>query len=261
MLGAVIGDMVGSRFEWHNYKGKDFELCHEDCRATDDSVLTLAVADVLLNQEPYAQTYREYYRRYPNAGYGGGFSNWACGESLVGYNSFGNGSAMRVSPVGWYEQTLDGVFQQAQQSAIVTHSHPEGIKGAQAVSSAIFMARHGRTKDQIKEYLEQNFDYTLDLTPDQIRPTYQFDVTCQGSVPQAISCFLYSTDFEDAIRTAVSIGGDSDTIACISGSIAEACYGGIPEPLVNWCLNKLDAPQRQLVKRFRHEVMGIDPQA
>lgn len=250
MLGALIGDMIGSRFEWHNYKRKDFELCHDDCRATDDSVLTIAVADVLLNDGHYAQAYRQYYRRYPNAGYGGGFASWASGESMVGYNSYGNGSAMRVSPVGWYEQTLEGVLQQAQQSAIVTHSHPEGIRGAQAVASAIFLARHGKSKEQIKGYIEQTFRYALVRTPDEIRPAYQFDVTCQGSVPEALCCFLHSTDFEDAIRTAVSIGGDSDTIACITGSIAEAFYGGAPSALVAWCLDKLNPELRQIVSKF-----------
>jgi len=258
MLGALLGDMVGSRFEWHNYKGKDFELGHDDCRATDDSVLTIATAQALLDNLPFDDVYRTWYRRYPHAGYGGRFAAWARGESGEGYNSFGNGSAMRVSPLGWYEQSLDRVLQQAQQSAVVTHSHPQGIKGAQAVAGAIFMARHGKTKDQIKEYIEQNFGYALDITPDEIRPTYQFDVTCQGSVPQAISCFLYSHNYEDAIRTAVSIGGDSDTIACITGSIAEACYGGVPQELASWCLGKLDAPQRQQVIRFRREVMEID---
>lgn len=259
MLGALIGDIVGSRFEWRNYKGKDFELCHEDCRVTDDSVLTIAVADVLLNHGQYAQTYREYYRRYPDAGYGGGFVKWARGESLVGYNSYGNGSAMRVSPVGWYEQSLDGVLRQALQSAIVTHNHPEGIKGAQAVASAIFLARQDNSKDQIREYIEQTFGYDLDMIPDQIRPEYRFDVTCQGSVPQALCCFLHSSDYEDAIRTAISIGGDSDTIACISGSIAEAYYGAVPQELLSWCLEKLDPELHQVVGRFCREVTGSLP--
>jgi ADP-ribosylglycohydrolase len=257
MLGALIGDMVGSRFEWHNYKARDFEFCHADCRATDDSVLTIATAQALLDHIPFGEAYRSNYRRYPNAGYGRSFAAWAQGESPGGYNSFGNGSAMRAGPVGWYGSTLDKVMELARQSALPTHNHPEGIRGAQAVASAVFLARHGKGKDQIKRAVEQHFGYALDLTPDQIRPGYQFDVTCQGSVPQALSCFLYSSDFEDAIRTAVSIGGDSDTIACICGTIAEASYGGISEPLVSWCLAKLDVFQRQLVKRFRHEVMGI----
>ena len=257
MLGALLGDMVGSRFEWKNYKKTDFELCHPDCRATDDSVLTIATAQALLDHIPFGDAYRLWYRRYPHAGYGRSFAAWAQGESSSGYNSFGNGSAMRVAPVGWYAQTMDEVLGLAEQSAQPTHNHAEGIKGAQAVATAIFLARTGNSKQQIQDWVEQRFDYDLTMTPDVIRPDYVFDVTCQGSVPQAISCFLHSSDVEDALRTAVSIGGDSDTIACICGSITEAYYGWIPEPLVNWCLGKLDTSQRQQVQRFRHEVMGI----
>lgn len=257
MIGALLGDMVGSRFEWHNYKAKDFEFCHADCRATDDSVLTIATAQGLLDNIPFGEVYRCWYRRYPHAGYGGGFAAWAQGDSTEGYNSFGNGSAMRVAPVGWYGETLEEVMELARQSALPTHNHPEGVKGAQAVAAAIFLARGGETKEQIKSWLEETFSYDLAMAPDDIRPDYAFDVTCQGSVPQALVCFLHSTDVEDAIRTAVSIGGDSDTIACISGGIAEAFYGGVPEDLAEWCLNKLDQSQRQVVTRFCHEVMGL----
>ncbi len=256
MLGALLGDMVGSRFEWHNYKATDFELCHADCRATDDSVLTIATAQALLDQVPFGKAYRCWYRRYPHAGYGGGFATWAQGDSSTGYNSFGNGSAMRVAPVGWYGETLDEVMMLARQSALPTHNHPEGVKGAQAVAAAIILARRGESKQQMKSWIEETFSYDLAMTPDDIRPDYAFDVTCQGSVPQALVCFLYSSDVEDAIRMAVSIGGDSDTIACISGSIAEAFYGGVPKNLVQWCLNNLDQSQRQVVERFCHEVMG-----
>ncbi len=258
MLGALLGDMVGSRFEWHNYQAKDFELCHAACRATDDSVLTIATAQALLDQVPFGEAYRCWYRRYPHAGYGGSFAAWAAGDSFKGYNSFGNGSAMRVAPVGWYGKTLDEVMRLARQSALPTHNHPEGIKGAQAVAATIFLARCGESKQQMKSWIEETFFYDLAMTPDDIRPDYTFDVTCQGSVPQAISCFLHSNNYEDAIRTAVSIGGDSDTIACISGSIAEAYYGSIPDLLGKWCLANLDVSQRQLVKRFRHEVMGAN---
>lgn len=257
MIGALLGDMVGSRFEWHNYKAKDFEFCHADSRATDDSVLTIATAQALLDNTPFGEAYRCWYRRYPQAGYGGGFAAWAQGDSTKGYNSFGNGSAMRVAPVGWYGQALDEVMELARQSALPTHNHMEGVRGAQAVATAIFLARRGESKQQIKSWIEETFSYDLAMTPDDIRPDYAFDVTCQGSVPQALVCFLHSTDVEDAIRTAVSIGGDSDTIACISGGIAEAFYGGVPEDLAEWCLKQLDASQRQVVKRFCHEVMGI----
>jgi len=258
MLGALLGDMIGSRFEWDNYKGKDFELCHPACRTTDDSVLTIATAQALLDNLPFGEVYRSWYRHYPHAGYGGRFAAWAQGESSEGYNSFGNGSAMRVAPVGWYVQTLDQVLRLAEQSAQPTHNHPEGIKGAQAVAAAIFLARMGRSKQQIRYWIEQHTGYDLTKTPDIIRPDYAFDVTCPGSVPQAISCFVHSSNYEDAIRTAVSIGGDSDTIACITGSIAEAFYGGVPQELASWCLGKLYGSQRQQVIRFRHEVMGID---
>ena len=257
MIGALIGDMVGSRFEWNNYKGRDFDLCHPDCRATDDSVLTIATAQALLDKVPFVDAYRCWYRRYPAAGYGAGFAAWAAGEGRVGYNSFGNGAAMRVAPVGWYGQTLEGVVDLARQSALPTHNHPEGIKGAQAVAAAIFLARSGQSKQQIREWIEQQCCYELNMTPEDIRPGYRFDVTCQGSVPQALVCFLHSSDVEDALRTAVSIGGDSDTIACITGSIAEAFYGGVPDDLRDWCAGNLDALQRQVVVRFRQEVMGL----
>lgn len=257
MLGALFGDMVGSRFEWNNYKAKDFELCHVDCRATDDSVLTIATAQALLDNVPFGDVYRCWYQRFPHAGYGRSFTAWAQGHSTGGYNSFGNGAAMRVAPVGWYGQALEEVMEVARQSALPTHNHPEGIKGAQAVATAIFLARCGKTKEQVKSWIEQNFGYDLSMTPDDIRPDYTFDVTCQGSVPQALMCFLHSSDFEDAIRTAVSIGGDSDTIACISGGIAEAFYGGVPHDLAQWCLGNLAQSQRRVVECFCHELMGL----
>lgn len=253
MLGALIGDMVGSRFEWQNYKGKDFDLRHPDCRATDDSILTIAIADALLQGADFGVTLRRYCRNYPNAGYGGRFLHWAAGDSNEGYHSFGNGSAMRVSPVGWFGKTLAEVFDIAYASAMPTHDHPEGIKGAKAVAAAIFLARRGQNKGAIRDYTELTFGYDLSRTPDEIRPNYTFDVTCQGSVPQAFSCFLHSTDFEDALLTAVSIGGDSDTIACIAGSMAEAYYGGVPDDLERWCLDLLDDPLREVVARFRRQ--------
>ncbi len=257
MLGALLGDMVGSRFEWKNYKGKDFDFCHPDCRATDDSVLTLATAQGLLDNIPQHGPYHALYQRYTDAGYGHRFAAWAAGDSPVGYNSFGNGSAMRVAPAGWYGQTLEEVLTLAQQSAMPTHNHAEGISGAQVTAGAIYLARTGSSKQQIQDWVEQRFGYDLAMTPDDIRPDYTFDVSCRGSVPQALVCFLNSVDVEDAIRTAVSIGGDSDTIAAICGSVAEAHYGAVPRELMTWCLGRLDEPQRRLVKRFRREVMGV----
>ncbi len=259
MLGALIGDMVGSRFEWRNYKGKDFALIHPDCRATDDSILTIAVADALLRGEDFGSALRRYCRAYPDAGYGGRFLQWAAGDDDAAGNSFGNGSAMRVAPTGWYARTLKEALDLARQSALPTHNHPEGLKGAGAVAAAIFLARDGQGKNAIRHYVEQTFGYDLRPTPDEIRPGYSFDMTCQGSVPEAFSCFLNSTDFEDSLRTAVSIGGDSDTLACITGSMAEAFYGGVPDDLRDWCLELLDEPLRPVVSRFRGRCAAARP--
>jgi len=251
MLGAIIGDIVGSRFEHNNYKGKDFKLCHAECRFTDDTVLTAAVAEALLEDGNFTQALKKFYRAYPHAGYGGYFQAWARSDARQGYHSFGNGSAMRVSPVAWFYDDFELVLEQAAASARVTHNHPEGIKGAQAVANAIFRARQGEDKSQIRKDLEDRFGYALRRTPHQIRPGYQFDVTCQGSVPEAICCFLDAADFEDAIRAAVSIGGDSDTIACITGSIAEAYFGGVPEEISRWAWSRLDTRLQEVVKRFQ----------
>lgn len=247
MLGAIIGDIVGSRFEHHNYKARDFVLCHPDCRFTDDSVLTVAIADALLHHRDYAATLKDYYQRYPHAGYGQSFAAWARSARRTGYGSFGNGSAMRVSAVGWYCNALDQVLDEAARSAAVTHNHPEGIKGAQAVAAAIFLVRRKHSKAALKEFLSRRFAYDLDRSPDAIRPAYRFDVSCQGSVPEAICCYLHAQDFEDTLRTAVSIGGDSDTIACIAGSIA-AAGNPIPEDLAGWALSRLDDFLRKAVR-------------
>lgn len=240
MLGAICGDIIGSVFEHNNYKAKDFELFDMNSRFTDDTVLTVAVADSLLRGETYMSSVRKYYHLYPYAGYGGTFQIWARSDEQRGYDSFGNGSAMRVSPVGWAFNTLEEVLLQAEATAIITHSHPEGIKGAKAVAGAIFIARNGGSKAEIKQFAE-TLHYDLNFRLDDIRETYQFDVSCQGSVPQALAAFIESEDFEDAIRNAISIGGDSDTIACIAGSIAEAYYNGVPSLIEDICLERLDA--------------------
>ncbi|NLA04674.1 MAG: ADP-ribosylglycohydrolase family protein [Firmicutes bacterium] len=228
MIGAIAGDVIGSVFEFNNVKSTDFELFSTGSTFTDDTVLTVAVADCILHDKGYAEAFKEYGRRHPDGGYGGRFLRWLHSESSEPYNSYGNGSAMRVSPVGWAYDTLEKVLEEAERSAAVTHNHPEGIKGAQAVAAAIFMAREGSGKKEIREYVEGRFGYNLGQTLDEIRPHYRFDETCQGSVPQAIIAFLESQDFEDAVRKAVSIGGDSDTIACITGGIAQAHYGAVP---------------------------------
>jgi len=228
MIGAIAGDIIGSTYEWHYTKSTDFELFTPQSTPTDDTVLTVAVADCILHNKDYALTFKEYGRRYPYAGYGGMFLKWLGSNSLAPYNSFGNGSAMRVSPVGFAFSSLDMVLREAEKTAAVTHNHPEGIKGAQAIAVVIFLARSGESKEQIRKWVEDNFGYNLHQTLDEIRPSYRFDETCQGSVPQSIIAFLESNDYEDAIRKAVSLGGDSDTLACMAGGIAQAFYKDVP---------------------------------
>lgn len=238
MIGAIIGDIIGSKYEFTSDKTKEFELFTADSCLTDDSMMTIAVgcacAKADLSDEEDFKSWVIYYmrkigRQYPFAGYGHHFFRWIKSDSMGAYNSFGNGSAMRVSPVAWVAQSLEEAEKLAEWSAEVTHNHPEGIKGAQAVAAAIYLARTGKSKAEIKDYIEKQY-YKLEFTLDEIRPAYKFDVTCQGSVPQAIQCFLEAADFEDAIRNAVSLGGDGDTQAAMAGAIAEAFYG-IPQPL------------------------------
>ena len=228
MLGAIIGDIVGSVYEWNNIKTKDFPFFNEKCFFTDDTVMTIAVADALLKggtTDDFIDSMKEIGRLYPNSGYGGGFANWLFSDSREPYNSWGNGSAMRVSPCGWFADSLEEAETLAERSAAVTHNHPEGIKGAQATAAAIYLARTDTKKDKIKAYIESKYGYNLSRTLDEIRPGYRFNETCQETVPEAIIAFLESRDFIDAIRNAISLGGDSDTLAAITGSIAEAAYG------------------------------------
>lgn len=250
ILGAIIGDIIGSVYEWHNIKTTGFPLFGKHSMFTDDSVLTVATMDCILHQAYFAQSYQLYGRKFPFAGYGGFFMEWIEDEDPKPYNSWGNGSAMRVSPAGWACNTLDEVLDLAKRSAEVTHNHPEGIKGAQAIASTVFLARTGKTKAEIKQFIEQTFNYDLNRTLDEIRPDYQFDVSCQGSVPEAIIAFLESTDFESAIRLAISLGGDSDTIACITGGIAEAFYGEIPEYIIENSLRVLPVEFIRLIENF-----------
>jgi ADP-ribosylglycohydrolase len=250
IIGAIAGDIIGSVYEWHNVKTVDFDLFCDISTFTDDSVLTFATMDAVMNQKSYVETYQLFGRNYPRRGYGGNFYSWIYSESPEPYNSWGNGSAMRVSPVGWYGKSLDEVMAEAQRSAEVTHNHPEGIKGAQSTAAAIYMARTGKTKDEIKKFITNTFDYDLDRKIDDIRPDYEFDVSCQGSVPEAIIAFLESTDYENAIRLAISIGGDSDTIACITGGIAEAYYGTVPENITENVLKILPDELVRIVEEF-----------
>ena len=250
MIGGIAGDIIGSVYEGHNIKRTDFPLFGPWNRFTDDTVLTIAVADVILHGGDYIDTFKEYVRLYPQRGYGSHFYRWALSDSRKPYYSFGNGSAMRVSPVGFVLNTLDEVLEEAQRSAEVTHNHPEGIKGAQAVAVSVFLARKGCSKQYIKDYITNTFSYDLDRTVEHIRLKYRFDVSCQGSVPEAIIAFLESTDFESAIRLAVSLGGDSDTIACMTGGMAEAYYGGVPEDIQEQVFRKLDSRQKGIVNAF-----------
>ena len=250
MLGAIAGDIIGSVYEWDNIKTKQFPLFRPESRFTDDTVLTVAIADAILNQVDYTASLKQYHQWFPNAGYGRTFKDWAGSSRREPYNSWGNGSAMRVSPVGYAFDNLEQVLQEAKHSAEVTHNHPEGIKGAQATAAAIFLARTEQSKSEIKTYIESMFAYDLSQELDAIRPAYRFDVSCQGSVPQAITAFLESTDFEDAIRNAISLGGDSDTIACIAGSIAEAFYGGVPDTITRETMARLDQRLIDVVEAF-----------
>lgn len=253
MLGAIAGDMIGSVYEFNNRRSKDFPLFTEETAFTDDTILSVAVADVLLHGGDYAQAFKKYYWRYPNptGSYGARFHQWAAAPTTAPYNSWGNGSAMRVSPVGFAGDSLDAVLSEAAKTAVVTHNHPEGIKGAQATAAAIFLARQGRTKGEIRDYVTQQFEYDLQRTVDEIRPMYTFNESCQGTVPEAIIAFLDATDFEDAIRNAVSLGGDSDTLTCITGGIAEAFYGGVPNHICEGVWERLDPPLREVVEKFR----------
>jgi ADP-ribosylglycohydrolase len=252
MIGAIAGDIIGSVYEGRGkrIKTKDFPLFAEGCRFTDDSVLTVALADSLLHGSSYEMLLREYYHRYPHAGYGGMFRKWAQDREARPYNSFGNGSAMRISPVGFACSSLEEVLAKAEHYSAVTHNHPEGIKGARATAAAVYLARTGGTKKEIRNYIEDSFGYDLSRTLDDIRPGYRFDVTCQGSVPEAIIAFLESTDFEDAVRNAVSLGGDSDTQACITGGIAQAFYGGVPDSIREKVFGILDDGLRKVTMEF-----------
>ena len=228
MIGAIAGDIIGSVYEHDRIKTKDFPLFHPRCGFTDDTVLTVAVADAILTGRPYQESVREIGRRYPGAGYGGTFIQWLHSAHPQPYNSWGNGAAMRVSPVGFAFTTEDEVLREAKTTADISHNHPEGIKGAQATALAVFLARTHHDKEEIRAHISQRFGYNLDRTVEDIRPTYSFDVSCQGTVPEAIVAFLDSESYEDAIRNAISLGGDSDTLACIAGGIAEAFYGDVP---------------------------------
>ena len=250
MYGAILGDIIGSPFEFdRGDKTKEFDLFTKGCDFTDDSVMTIAVGEALLAVGPQATVkeieeavvtnMQDLGKRYPYAGYGGRFRYWLRERNPKPYGSYGNGSAMRVSAAGGLYDSLERTREVARATANVTHNHPEGIKGAEATASAIYMARNGSSKEEIKEYIEKEFHYNLDRTLDEIRPGYHMDETCQRTVPEAIIAFLESKDFKDAVRNAVSLGGDTDTLGAITGSIAEAFYG-IPAVLIAECKSRID---------------------
>jgi ADP-ribosylglycohydrolase len=254
MLGAIIGDICGSIYEFDNRKTvqpETIDLRDPSCAYTDDSVLTCAVAEAAFGDRDYAKAILTWARRYPRASYGYNFRRWFTSENQAPYNSYGNGSAMRVSAVGWAFPTLEETLTQARYSAECTHNHPEGVKGAQATAAAIFLARTGSTKAAIKSYIAKEFGYDLDRALDKIRPAYLFDESCQGTVPEALIAFLESRDFTHAIQCAISIGGDSDTLAAITGSVAEAFYAGkppceMPQALIDFAASKI-TPDMQAV--------------
>lgn len=250
MLGAIAGDIIGSPWEGTGDKRLDFPLFGKNSRFTDDTVMTVAVAHALLDHRDYAETMREYGRRYPFAGYGMQFSYWLRDPAMGPYNSYGNGGAMRVSPVGYAARSVDDVLAEAARSAAPTHNHPEGLKGAQATALAVFLARAGADKDEIRAEITIRFHYNLARTLAEIRPAYKPDVTAQGSVPESIIAFLEADSFEAAVRNAVSLGGDTDTMACIAGAIAEAHFGRVPESIEALVENCLPAEFLQVIERF-----------
>ncbi len=251
MLGAIAGDVIGSVYEGANVRHPDFEpLFHPGARPTDDTVLTCAVAEWVLHGGDLVDRLHDWFARFPEAGYGGTFIRWAAHRLREPYYSWGNGSAMRVSPVGFAFGTLEVTLQQAKRSAEVTHNHPHGIAGAKAVAGCVFLARTGHSKDAIREFAGKRFGYDLSRSLDDVRPRYCFDVSCQGSVPEAILAFLESTSWEDAVRQGISLGGDSDTIAAIAGSIAAPFYGGVPADIRTEVEARLPTPVRTILAEF-----------
>ena len=255
LLGAIAGDVIGSVYEFQPHKATDFPLFSVSSNYTDDTVMTVANAEWLLTGNNLVRIMQDYGKLYPDAGYGGMFYSWLYQKEPKPYNSWGNGSAMRVSPIGWAFDTLEETLEAAKQSAEVTHNHPEGIKGAQVVAACIYLSRKGKSKQEIKEYVEYTFGYNLSRTCDDIRKTYRFNESCQGTVPESIVAFLESTDFESAIRLTVSLGGDADTMGAITGSIAEAYYGGVPKWIRVEILQRLPYEFIDTLQKFGHKFM------
>lgn len=255
MIGAVAGDVIGSVYEYNPAQSKDFELFTPRSLYTDDTVITCAVASAILTGRDYGVEIKRFGHLYPNEDYGGSFRTWLAASSNAPYNSWGNGSAMRVSPVGFAFEAEKEILDEARRSAEVTHNHPEGIKGAQATALAIFMARRGASKADIRSELESRFAYNLHQTLDEIRPHYSYDVSCQGCVPQSIIAFLESEDFEDALRNSIFLGGDADTMASITGGIAQAFYGGVPQSIDRQTRACLPQDLLEIIQDFEKKFM------
>ncbi len=258
-LGAIAGDVIGSVHEHSGTKTTDFPLFTRQSRFTDDTVLTAAVADALVSGRGYADAILDWARSYPRAGYGTAFKVWMSSDAPRPYGSFGNGSAMRASAIGWAFTSLETVLAEARRSAEVTHDHPEGIKGAQAIAAAVFLARTGASKDELGSALSSRFGYDLSRSIREIRPHYSFDVTCQGSVPEALIAFLESMGWEDAVRLAVSLGGDADTLACMAGAIAEAYYREVPADIAAQVVSRLDDRIRGAMTAFGNRFEACGP--
>lgn len=249
ILGAIAGDIFGSIYEFNNIKTTDFNLYTDNLRFTDDTILNIAVADAILNNRPFNETIAKYARNYPNT-YGPGFTKWFSSNELTPYNSFGNGAAMRVAPVGFAYTSLDDVLIKAKETAEASHAHPEAAKGAQAIASCIFLAKDGKSKEIIKRFVESTFRYNLNFTIDSVRHDYVFNATCQETVPYSIVAFLDSVDYVSAIKLAISLGGDSDTIACMTGGIASAYYKFIPQQVVEFVEEKLPIEFKLIIDQF-----------
>jgi ADP-ribosylglycohydrolase len=251
MLGAIAGDIIGSVFEWNSRKDLDFPLFSAESVFTDDTVLTVAVAEAILDRRDYADALREFGNRYPGRGYGFRMHRWIRHPTMGPYHSWGNGSAMRVCPVGFAFDTEAEVLEEARRSAAVTHNHPDGIRGAQATALAVLLGRKGAGRTEIRSTIVRRFGYDLGRTVGEIRPGYDFDVSCAGSVPESLVCCLEAENFEGAVRNAISLGGDADTMACIAGGVAEACYGPLPEEIVREVRDRLPDEFLGILDRFR----------
>jgi len=259
MLGSIIGDIIGSTYEFKNADKYDFDPFPAGSDFTDDTVLTVSIADAILTKRDYVETVKEYALNYPGRGYGGWFSQWIYMDNPKPYNSFGNGSAMRASPIGWAFDSLGETLEEAERSSAITHNHREGKKGAKVVAAAIFLARTGYDKKEIKKFIEKSYSYNLNRTLAEIKPFYSFNETCQKTVPEAVICFLESQNYEDAIRKAIWLGGDSDTLACITGGIAEAYYMEIPKEWIEKSYCMLDDRLNEIVDRFQKTFLQKDP--